>query len=276
MWAKGAEVFLATRFGDLLHSTDTGRTFVVLGDRNWHNRGVAALWGNGAGEVIGVGSQETLIRSRDNGKHWTALHHVAFEVSTDRFSGVWGDGHSIVVVGDRIVRSTDGGETLREVGPRPPRRLEAVYGLGDGSVIAVGLHGLIVRVEDHGWRKVESGTSHDLHAVWGDGADVYAVGSHGTIATSRDAGRTFLAQSAAGTDDLLSVSGDSSGRVCAVGWATGRGDRQTMLCAGKARSGWQTMVDAPGGEPVAIMPGDNGLWYVLDATGLFLAGTIPE
>jgi hypothetical protein len=60
--------------------------------------------------------------------------------------------------------------------------LEAIWGIDNGSIFAVGQNGAIFHFDGYVWEEMESGTTYPLLAVHGRGAqDVYAVGLGGTI-----------------------------------------------------------------------------------------------
>lgn len=92
-------------------------------------------------------------------------------------------------------------ETLAAEAPRPakvvPLATQAVFldiAINDGSVIAVGERGIIVRTDDHGetWRQVPSPVDVTLTAVrFTDQKTGWAVGHESTILQTRDGGETW-------------------------------------------------------------------------------------
>jgi hypothetical protein len=95
--------------------------------------------------------------------------------------------------------------------------LVAVATRSTEDVIAVGLHGRIVRHAGSQWLEQTSGTTNDLLAVWGDrnSASVFAVGAGGTIV--RYDGTAWQTQTSGTTAVLRGVWGSSAADVFAVG-----------------------------------------------------------
>lgn len=85
------------------------------------------------------------------------------------------------------------------------------------DVIAVGMHGRIVRHAGSEWLEQISGTTNDLFGVWGDpnSTRVFAVGAAGTV-VSHD-GSAWQTQASGTTAPLRSVWGSSATNVFAVG-----------------------------------------------------------
>ena len=97
--------------------------------------------------------------------------------------------------------------------------LHGVWAQG-GDLYAVGEGGVILHSSGDGsWSAQTSGVTVELDAVWGSGAaDIYVVGASGTILHSTGNG-TWTAQSGAPTDNLHAVWGSGAGDVYAVGTA---------------------------------------------------------
>lgn len=82
---------------------------------------------------------------------------------------------------------------------------------------------------DREWTRQPSGTSLDLHDMWGEGATLYAVGSGGTFLVTHDFGRRWQSLASDSRVDLYSVYGFAGGPVLAVG------ARGAVLCLDPAR-----------------------------------------
>ncbi len=146
------------------------------------------------GEVVLVGGEGMILRSRDGFQTWQrqriaegedrTIYSIA-QVTPD----VW------VVVGERglCYRSGDRGKSWEAIGMPTERTLYRVRKNGMGILIAVGAGGEIVRSSDQGWtweRRV-SGTAKDLWSVAWQGNVAMAVGEDGVIVRSTDGGYTW-------------------------------------------------------------------------------------
>src|SRR5262249_30139955 len=105
-----------------------------------------------------------------------------------------------------------------------PRDLADVY--RDGSLtLVVGAGGTILRSTDGGdYLAVDAGTTADLRAVSGRGAEIWVVGRAGTVLRSLDGGAHFAAVPSGTSVDLHGVSADTQG-------VTLVGDHGTVLVA---------------------------------------------
>lgn len=167
---------------------------------------------------------------------------------------------SVCVVG--CVFALACGEEKKEEGPPPPlftevatrfeRPLNAVWVQSETSAFAVGGGGLVVRFDGTRWAAMESGTTEDLHAIWGHGDQVRAVGSNGLVLTwdgsewsaENVENTVFRAICGAGPDDV---------------WALG----DAGLAAHFDGSAWS---DAEVPLPESI----EGAWLAEDGTGFFV------
>lgn len=96
-----------------------------------------------------------------------------------------------------------------------PVALHGIWGRSPGEIYAVGSGGLIVRDDGSAWAPVESGTTRDLHGVWGAGGAVFAVGEGGTILRQHE-GRWSAVESGT-TATLRDIWGSSESNFYAVG-----------------------------------------------------------
>lgn len=133
--------------------------------------------------------------------------------------------------------------------------LHAVWGTGPADVWAVGAGGVALHFDGLGWQQVATGTTSELRGVWGTGpTDVYAVGDDGVLRWD-GVGWSPVPMSHAG--DLTSVSGDG-----ATVWAVGS-DGKVVERSG---SSWVSSFVAPGralhgvwaGGGVVVAVGDEG------------------
>jgi hypothetical protein len=63
----------------------------------------------------------------------------------------------------------------------PGSNLEAVFAVTTNDVWVVGDSSQILHFQNSQWTAIPSGSTQNLHAVWADSTDVYAVGEKGTI-----------------------------------------------------------------------------------------------
>ncbi|HUS64380.1 MAG TPA: hypothetical protein VMZ28_07540, partial [Kofleriaceae bacterium] len=183
-----------------------------------------ALWGFGPEHVVAVGRPQQAWILEDG--TWSPVAVTPADVQSYDLTGVWGaTADDIVAVGWAVeaggvaFRAVDGGAF--EPDPLPPPRdlsrwpnLRAVWGRAASEIYAVGDAGTILRRGAGGWVAMDSGTTHDLTGVTGDGDDVLVVGDAGTILRLVDG--TWVAEDAGTTARLVSVWG-GGGEVFAGG-----------------------------------------------------------
>lgn len=96
--------------------------------------------------------------------------------------------------------------------------VNAIWGLSDADLYAVGSSGMIWRSQNNGssWTSMQSPTSKTLRAIWGvDATTLYAVGDTGTIL--RFDGTSWTQETSSTTEDLKGVVGSSADNVTVVG-----------------------------------------------------------
>jgi photosystem II stability/assembly factor-like uncharacterized protein len=98
----------------------------------------------------------------------------------------------------------------------------------------VGSGGTILHNVGQGWTPQTSGTTQDLDAIWGSGAnDVYVGGQNGTLLHSVDHGQTWTPQDAGTPQAFFTIWGSGSEDVyaCGIGCyhSTNRGQNWTLL-----------------------------------------------
>jgi photosystem II stability/assembly factor-like uncharacterized protein len=162
---------------------------------------VLAMWGDGRGLVVAVGTQgdvgvfdgvsngprqPVLLVSTDGGASWRDLadpNGTKLEAGLDDgIASVWGMGSALVAACPRgLFRSTDQGMTWSAVDPMVARAV----GGDDQTFYAVGARGAVRRSTDGGltWTVVPTGVELDLDAVW-VGNGVYVGGTATTGAGS--------------------------------------------------------------------------------------------
>ncbi len=190
------------------------------------------------GEVVLVGGEGMILRSRDGFQTWQRQRIAEGEDRTiysitQVTPDVW------VVVGERglCYRSGDGGKSWEAIGMPTERTLYRVRKNGMGVLIAVGKEGEIVRSSDQGWawQRRASGTAKDLWSVAWQGDVAMAVGEDGVIVRSTDGGyewevvkelplkRTLYGIATAGADQWYAV-----GEKMQMVWSTDGGNSWNM------------------------------------------------
>jgi len=113
--------------------------------------------------------------------------------------------------------------------------VNAIWGSAIDDVWVVGAEGRVIHNFGRGWRPVLSGTTQDLHGVWGGSGNVWFVGASGTVL--RFDGKTIAPLSVT-TQVLFSVHGNAAGEV----WLGGPNGLTVHRSAGGA---WK---EAPSGS----------------------------
>ncbi|HBI14961.1 MAG TPA: hypothetical protein DDY20_05530 [Desulfobulbaceae bacterium] len=161
--------------------------------------------------------------------------------------GVWGSGAGDVYFLRHTGSIPKGGEDdmnithygpsgwyLRYIGESAP--LYDIWGRSASNIFAVGRSGKILRFNGSSWNPMSSGTSEDLHGIWGGTVSPYravAVGENGTTLLFN--GSSWSPMASNSTRSLRSVWGNTSGtRFFAVG------SYGTILCYDG--SSWTNMI----------------------------------
>jgi hypothetical protein len=198
-----------------------------------------AIWGTSPSMIIAVGSQcEASQWVQYNGTTWTVTDNPY-----NPCPGSWFD-ESVSVAGSSpsdifVVRNNaymfwnagsishfDGTSWTQMYPHGCPGSvycgLAYINGIWSGSptwATAVGDSGLIVQYDGTAWRAAASGTTRNLHGVWGIGSgpssSIFAVGDSGTIAHFD--GSTWQQQASGTTQPLYGIWGASASDVFAVG-----------------------------------------------------------
>ncbi len=132
------------------------------------------------GWIVGAGG--TILKTVDGGQTWTkqnsgtkvTLYHVDFR--NDKKGWVVGEKGA-------ILRTIDGGETWTPVSVTINSTLLSVQFVNDDDGWAVGRGGTILRSDDGGlsWIQQESGTKHNLYALYFNKKIGWAVGGNGIM-----------------------------------------------------------------------------------------------
>src|SRR5262249_60916624 len=220
----------------------------------------------GVTRLFAVGDGGAIFRSTNGGGAWTRVHSG----TTARLQGMAGapttDQPLVAVGAGGVILVSEGeGASWKAAASPTARDLHRVRFLRDGTIVAVGDAGTIVRSDAGGFAVVATGTTDTLLDVGGDG-DVVACGLGGTVLRSRDGGKSF-AREASGTTESLYAAAAVGGRTFFAGrfgalFEAGPGGLRDL---------------APGTRALLLglaLDGD-GLWIV-GASGLVLHGHGPS
>jgi photosystem II stability/assembly factor-like uncharacterized protein len=206
--AYGNSKFVAVGdFGTALTSSN-GQDWTALDlSTNRHLDGITN--GNSIFVAVGVHTVDETIFTSSNGTAWTRIPLQGSSDLRGATYGTYGNGVFVIVgsvggeISSAIFTSSDGATWTRKTSGTG-NYLEGVATDGNGTFVAVGANGTILRSADNGatWAQKTSGTSnHLLGVAYGDNHFV-AVGVLGTILTSSDNGLTWSSK-ASGTSARL-------------------------------------------------------------------------
>ena len=128
---------------------------------------------------------QTLDDGEEEPNPWS---QVAGEADGGWLLDAWGraSGDRVIVggrPGEGLVLRGSGDTLSPDALPESPGLLRGVQGFSDGTIVAVGEAGVILRWEGGQWQTEPSPTDQDLHGVWGPAPDtLWAVGGNGTDA----------------------------------------------------------------------------------------------
>lgn len=88
--------------------------------------------------------------------------------------------------------------------------VNAIWGSAINDVWVVGAQGRVIHNFGQGWRPVRSGTTQDLHGVWGGSGNVWIVGAGGTVLRFDGKAITPLSLT---PKDVFSVHGNTTGEL---------------------------------------------------------------
>jgi photosystem II stability/assembly factor-like uncharacterized protein len=252
------------------------------------------LWGsgppNGQQSVYVVGRAGLLLRSVDEGAAWQRLKSGT---GRDLFAitgrpppaGSSDEGSDLWAVGARgtIVHSSDGGQHFVSVASGTQHDLCAVWLAPTGDVYAAGGGGTLLHAPAGGaFAPLESGTTANLHAVWGPahpqtGAAVLVAGEPETLLRSLDGvaftavelpEATANANANANAAPATQLSGDGTLRHLGTGWSAITGDDHGDVWV----AGWAS--GKSGAASGLLRSTDGGLHFTADSPGSVSAGEV--
>ncbi|HQR40598.1 MAG TPA: YCF48-related protein [Blastocatellia bacterium] len=203
--------------GQIRRTDDGGRTWLTLRSER-ESEVINSIFFVDSTHGWAAGGSGLLLRTVDGGATWLP---VSVSPQTDlwsvRFATI--DRGWIIGEGGLLQTSLDGGATWRPVATGTTKALMGLAVAADGTAVAVGEDGTILRTDDGvAWVTVASPTEDSLNSVATDGAGVFrAVGSSGTCVTSRDAGRTWTLDEPASRNTLAAISAIDADHAVAVG-----------------------------------------------------------
>ena len=212
LWSnKSNDVWLCGENGKLLHFD--GKAWAVETSTTGDN--LTAVWGSSGGKVWAVGESGAIVQRQSNGSWQTVTSGTS-----NTLRRIWGsDPKDIWAVGHSgTLLHYDGAGWTGLSGAVTTEGLNDVWVDAAGKVWFVGAKGTIIRLDKTTYTAFSSGTTADLHGVWGCGpADIWAVGSGGaalhytggTTWTKVDpkTGKTLYALWGTGASDVWAVGG---------------------------------------------------------------------
>lgn len=143
-------VFVAGAYGQLLRSTDQGKSWTYLGDRtnNPNNYHLNTMLLSKTGEIWVAGEQGTVLVSADEGETWTNKK-IDYDGSVFALMEA-PDTRTVVAVGLRghAFRLPFGSDQWEEVDTNLRETFSGATVLADGSMVVVGSRGILARSTD--------------------------------------------------------------------------------------------------------------------------------
>jgi hypothetical protein len=172
MWGRSADdIFAVGNAGAIVHYDGSEWQPLASGITAY----LDGVWGDASGDLYVWSGNGTY--HRKHGTEWVSRPVVAGDLS-----GVVTSGPSTMITSDNSLLQVDGDEVTRVRGG-PPRNLNGVWTAPNGEVFAVGRSDAIERRIANGWYPMMGGTwQGSWFGVWGRSAtDVYVVGTGGRI-----------------------------------------------------------------------------------------------
>jgi hypothetical protein len=169
----------------------------------------------------------------------------------ERITDLWGDGETLVAVGQTEVHVFDGSSWTTLLQRANLSAPTAVWGVS-GRNFWVGMRGGVARWDGAAWRDISTDVS-DVRALWGSASDdVYAI--HGTGMAHFD-GTSWSSVALPSSVRLRAISGSGRSDVYAVG------EGRTILHFDGAR--WSATVAAPGADLTDVWVSGRGRAFAL-------------
>ncbi len=207
--SKRGEVFVVGEAGTILHRRPGGRTFErVRSPTRWSLR---RLTGTARDNLFAVGAAGVILHY--NGKAWRVIREYA-----PAQEDLWG---AFTTGREQVIAVGDAGTVVRRQGEKwettqiPEVQLRSIWGASDGALYAVGLGGVLLKIEEGRWKTLNSDCYEDLWSIWGgQPKQIFAVGNRKTI-VSFDGVRAK--ESVVGRAHFRDVAGDGTAQAWAVG-----------------------------------------------------------
>jgi hypothetical protein len=139
---------------------------------------LVGIWGTGASDIWAVGVRGRI--AHYDGTAWDDSQSLGGNLASN-VAGIWGSGPTeIFVVGGTTVWRYDGAAWTQTALPSPAAA-KAVWGRAANDAYIVGTTGMAFRWDGTTWNDIHAEHAWTFNAIWGDGAQIRAVGDLGTI-----------------------------------------------------------------------------------------------
>ena len=222
------------------------------------------------GDLWAYGDKGTLLRSSDEGAHWSSV--VLSPAPRFLSSVFFVDARTGYAAGAQgaLYRTTDGGSQWTALSLPTRENLYAVFFLDASHGLVAGWHRTLLRTSDGGttWIPVTvpmqrvTRQKPSYNALYGVGGTIYLAGDHGLLFSSTDGGASFLPIQTGSFRDFYGVCRTGDGTLAIAG------ERGTLLLlASKAGGGWTVR------SPLGAFHGSDFLGLSCGATHVRLVGT---
>lgn len=214
-------IFAVGRFGTIVRSRDSGKTWAGLRDIPTNETLMGIYAGDGK-HIFAVGDHGTVLRSDNDGDGWAKL---SVPVGT-LLRGIWGRSGAtdLYATGwDGVIVHSQDGLNFQRVQAQTNAWLWGGYSDPESGVFVVGKEGRVLRSLDHGktFRPVVTGHPTALTSIWGNGqGDLWITGQAG-IFHSEDRGANWVHDKSGALLEtrrkLNQIWGSPTGELLAVG-----------------------------------------------------------